>query len=151
MKVFTTGMPELYEDVIRQLSPFATFENNFQQVIAMAKSKELEKLCIFMDVWNISGQKFNQMRGQGAAEIIHKIDASVSILIWEGRRFDPPEFEDVPPSFQCSGVICPVKCNNELYLPYDYEDVNEITRKFFVGSLKLEDVPKNEFLLFKFA
>jgi len=144
MNVFTTGTPENCKQYSRRFAKSVTVENNFEQVIAMAKLKELDKLCIFMDVWNCSGP-FNQLRGQAAARKIHEIDPSIPIIIWDGREFIP-EFPGIPPAFQITGEIIPVKNSNELYLSFEnYKNkVFSTTIKFFRGTLKNKDVPVKE-------
>lgn len=136
MKVFTAGMPDLCAHLIEHIKENMkdiVIENNFEQVIAIAKSGELEKLCIFMDVWNVSGRHCNGMRGQGAAELIHEIDPSIEILIWDGREYTPEDFiKDLPPAFQVSGEIHPIKNPNELYVQLGHFDLfNELTYDFF--------------------
>jgi len=146
MKIFTAGMPELCQIITSKLKNPIVFEYNFEQIIGLAKSKELEKLCIYIDVWNCYGKKFNGMRGQGAAEKIHELNSKIPILIWDGREFvsDLPE---IPQAFQTTGKICPIKNSNELYLSsefYDDKSIINITIKFFEGTLILNDVPNRE-------
>lgn len=152
MKIFTVGMPDIcsgHIDFLNEYIKDIVIENNFQQVIAAAKLGELEKLCIFMDVWNVSGRVFNGMRGQGAAELIHAIDPKIPILIIDGREYDPPEeFKDAPPCFVVTGVIHEIKNKNELYLkvsdkyygPSLFEVVDDLILKFFEGELVESDV-----------
>jgi hypothetical protein len=147
MNVFTLGVENACPRYIDKLKHVVAIENNFEQVIAMAKTKELEKLCIYMDVWNICN-RCNQMRGQGAAEKIHEIDPTIPILIWDGREYEP-EFAWAPPAFQVSGKILPIKNPNELYLSFDhYSNIIKITVKFFRGELTKEDVKIRECLQF---
>jgi hypothetical protein len=147
MNIFTAGMPELCEGLRNDLS-VASYEHNFQQVIGLAKAGQLKKLCIFMDVWNVSGRTFNGMRGQGAAELIHEIDPNVLILIWDGREYDAdvPDLL-IPPAFQVTGTVHPIKNKNELYLDFDHykeEDIDKVTKLFFTGELTLSDIPQRE-------
>lgn len=147
MKVFTTGMPNLCTSHIKALNSDIIVENNFEQIIGMAKNKELEKLCIYMDVWNVFGRSFNGMRGQGAAEKIHEIDPNIPILIWDGREYDvPAELANIPPCFQVEGKVHPIKNPNEIYLSFDFYDnvIDEITIKFFDGTLELEKLTHKE-------
>jgi hypothetical protein len=149
MNIFTAGMPELCEELKNSLSPdIAVYEHNFEQIIGLAKTGQLKKLCIYMDVWNISGQTFNGMRGQGAAEKIHEIDPNIPILIWDGREYDPEDPSVImPPAFQVTGTIHPIKNKNELYLDFDFykkEDIDKITEKFLAGKLAFSDIPQRE-------
>lgn len=153
MHIFTSGSPELCSSLRENLNTdIARFEYNFQQIIALAKLKQLGKLCIYMDVWNVSGKTFNGMRGQGAAELIHEIDPNVPILIWDGREFDADPEILIPPAFQVDGVVHPIINDNELYLSFDHYNENkihEITIKFFERTLNFEDIPNRDCLTFK--
>lgn len=149
MNIFTAGQPELCKALRKNLnSSVAVYEHNFEQIIGLAKSGQLKKLCIYMDVWNVSGRSFNGMRGQGAAEKIHEIDPSIPILIWDGREYIPEDPDVlIPPAFQVTGEIVPIKNKNELYLDFDHykeEDIDAITKQFFTGELTLVDVPQHE-------
>ncbi|MDD5649824.1 MAG: hypothetical protein PHF86_05290 [Candidatus Nanoarchaeia archaeon] len=149
MNIFTAGMPELCEELKNSLSSdIATYEHNFEQIIGFAKTGKLKKLCIYMDVWNVSGRAFNGMRGQGAAEKIHEIDPDISVLIWDGREYDSKDPDVImPPAFQVTGTIHPIKNKNELYLDFDHykeEDIDRITEQFFTGELTLSDIPQRE-------
>jgi hypothetical protein len=155
MNIITAGMPSLCGYIINATKDLANFEFNFQQILGLAKHKELERLCICMDVWNCPGiSGFNEMRGQGAAEIIHQVDPKIPILIWEGRQFDPPEFPENPPAFQMSGKIKPITNSNELYIHYKKEKKGRyminITRSFFKATLKAEDIQSSEHLQLEF-
>jgi hypothetical protein len=153
MQIFTSGTPELCSSLREKLNAHtAQFEYNFQQIIALAKLKQLDKLCIYMDVWNVSGKSFNGMRGQGAAELIHEIDPNIPILIWDGREFDTDPEILIPPAFQVNGEVHPIINDNELYLSFDHYDeskIHEITAKFFEGTLNFEDIPNRDCLTFK--
>jgi len=152
MNIFTAGMPELCQTFKSNLNTSIRFEYNFEQVIGFAKSKELTKLCIFIDVWNCYGKNFNCMRGQGAAEKIHEIDKTIPILIWDGREFDSENLV-IPATFQLTGKVHPIIYSNELYLTsfdYNLDKSLDITLKFFRGILTLEDVPKKDCLDFRF-
>jgi len=154
MNVFTTSSIKFacqnLSDIL--IKSGILIEQNFEQIIAMVKNKEIDKLCIYMDVWNCSG-KFNCMRGQKAAEKIHEIDSKIPILIWDGREFEPEDkdFLKVPSSFIVFGKVHPIINSNELYLSFDYTwDIANITRKFFEGVLMLKDVPMKDCLKFEF-
>jgi len=153
MNIFTLGSTDLYSTLMLQLKPYALIESNFEQVIAMAKLKQIDKLCIFMDVYHCSNH-FNSMRGQTAAEKIHEIDPLIPILIWDGRQFEvDKEYENLPSALQVTGKVIPIKNPNELYLSFDFyqEDIIfEVTTKFFKGELTSEDVLKKECLKFEF-
>jgi len=156
MKVFSVGMLNLIKSKIRYLKENhkdVLIENNFEQVIALAKLGELERLCIFMDVWNCPGATYNGRRAQGAAELIHEIDLNIPILIWDGREYEPPfEMKDEMPFLQVTGIAHPIKNKNELYLSFDYfkgpEIWNKITSKFFDKTLTKEDVELGECIKF---
>jgi hypothetical protein len=150
MKVFTAGMPDLCSSHINKLNNDVVVENNFEQIIGMAKNGELERLCIYMDVWNVFGRSFNGMRGQGAAEKIHEIDPNIPILIWDGREYDvSPELSNIPPCFQVDGKVHPIKYANETYLSFDFYDnvIDDITTKFFNGTLNLDKLAHKECLV----
>ena len=149
MLVFLVGMPELHYEVIAEIStiPKVIIEKNFQQVLGMAKLKELERLCIYMDVWN--ADHFNGIRGQPAAEKIHEISPEVRILVWDGREYISDD-NDIPPVFKVSGRPKPIRFKNEIYLSFDHfntkEEMFEVTRKFFEGRLSAKDIPYRESL-----
>lgn len=149
MNIFTSGMPELCEDLKNNLLPNeAIFERNFEQILGYVRENNVEKICIFIDVWNVYGQSFNGMRGQGAAEKIHQIDPNVQVLIWDGREYDANDPNIViPPAFQLSGEPKEIKNKNELYLEFaDYKEnlIDSITKKFFNGELSFNDIPKRD-------
>jgi len=153
MNVFTTSSTNFACKNLDILNKSGVIiEQNFEQVIAMANNKEIDRLCIYMDVWNVF-EKFNCMRGQSAAEKIHSIDSTIPILIWDGRTYDPEDkdFLDVPSSFVVSGKVHPIINSNELYLSFDYSwDIIDITKKFFEGILTEKDVPVKDYLTFEF-
>jgi hypothetical protein len=151
--IFLTAMPELHEGFINRILkiPHILIERNFEQVLGKVIHSEVNKICILMDVWNVSGKKFNYARGQYAAEQIHKVDSIIPILIWDGREYNCPD-KDIPEIFQMYGKILPVKFPNQLYLmPKNYKSGQiAITVKFFKGELTLKDVPKKECLSLNF-
>ena len=146
MNIFIIGMPEIHTALITQIStiPNVLIEKNFQQILAMAHSKELKRLCIFMDVWNCN-ENYNGIRGQIAAENIHKINPSIPILVWEGREYIS-EDNDTSPVFKVTGKPKPIIFKNELYLSFDnYGDkIYEITKLFFENKLSFKDIPYGE-------
>lgn len=144
-------MPEIHSlDEIRAI-PNINIEKNYQQVLAIAKQKMLEKLCIFMDAWNCD-DVFDGSRGQPVAETIHTINKDIPILIWDGREYISDE--NVPAVFKVSGELKPITNDNELYLSFDYYEKNQIytiTKKFFENTLSAEDVPHKECLKWSFG
>lgn len=148
MNIITAGMPELCKSTIEKLHMNeAIYERNFEQIIGMARSGELDKLCIFIDVWNVYGRSFNSMRGQGAAEKIHEINPNIPILIWDGREYisEDPDVV-IPPAFQVTGTPRDIKNANELYLDFEHysdEQIDEITEKFFAEELSFKDIPQH--------
>lgn len=149
MNILTSGMPELCESLKKDIHlNTAVFEANFEQILGYTKSHELEKLCIFIDVWNVYGRSFNSMRGQGAAKKIHEIDPNVQILIWDGREYISDELDMViPPAFQVVGTPATIKHKNQLFLEFEnYSDqsIDLITKKFFLGVLSFKDIPKRD-------
>lgn len=153
MNIFTMCFPELYQTFIDKIvSQSVVFEHNFEQILGMARNKELKKLCIFMDVWNVYGGSLNEMRGQEAAEKIHAIDSSIPILIWEGRKYVCKN-KNLPASFQLIGKLVDISNSNELYLSSDFykgQIVIDITTKFFNGILTSKDVINRDCLQFQF-
>jgi hypothetical protein len=150
MNILTTSTPEHWKSFISELES-VEFERNFEQILAMVKNGEINKVCIIMDVWNVAGKSFNGMRGQNAAEKIHEINPNVPILIWDGREFESDIV--IPPCFQVEGNLVPIKKANELYLSFDnYDDdqMLEITAKFFDGVLTSEDALEKECIGFPF-
>lgn len=155
MNILTAGTQELCASLRSKVDlKEAIFEHNFEQVIGLAKCNELDKLCIFIDVWNCFGMSFNSMRGQRAAEKIHAINPDIPILIWDGREYIPEDPDVVmPPMFQVVGTPKEIVNHNELYLDfenYDEEMIEKITKKFFTENLTEKDVPRRECLSFKF-
>jgi hypothetical protein len=153
-EIFLVGMPEIHQGFITDSIlglPDIIVENNFEQAFGSIKLGEIKRVCILMDVWNISGYKYNNARGQGAAERIHSVDPVIPILIWEGREYDCPD--DMPAVFQVYGEVHPIKFDNELYLNFsDFkgEEQRAITRKFLSGKLTKEEIPKGECISFRF-
>lgn len=149
MLVFLVGMPKLHHGVLAEVStiPKVIIEKNFQQVIGMAKLKELERLCIYMDVWN--ADHFNGIRGQPAAEKIHEISPEVHILVWDGREYLSDD-NDIAPVFKVTGELKPIRFENEVYLSFDHfntkEEMFEVMKKFFEGKLTKEDIPHRQCL-----
>lgn len=150
--VFLIGIPELHRTITKHIVtiPDVVIEKNFQQVLGMAKSNEITRLCIFMDAWNCDD--YNGNRGQTVAEKIHKIKPDIPILIWEGRKYISEK--NLPPLFIVAGKPKPLEYNNELYLSFDHyndnEEIIKITKQFFEGKLSAEDVPNGECLDMKF-
>lgn len=148
MNIFLIGMPEIHTALMAQIItiPGILVENNFQQVLAMTYHKELKKLCIFMDAWNCS-ENYNGIRGQTAAENIHKINPSIPVLIWDGREYLSDD-NDISPVFKIIGTPKPIIYKNELYLSLDdYSDkIYEITKLFFENKLSSDDIPYRECL-----
>ena len=143
------AFPEIFESTvqtIQEMNPDVLFESNFEQVYAMCKLGEINKICIHMDVNNFSSAKSGAVRGQKAAEKIHEINPEIEILIWEGRSFINDD-ETLPDIFKVSGTPFPIKNKNELYIPFS-QDINhfEITTKFFEGTLKKEDLLEYDFI-----
>lgn len=146
MLIFLIGMPEIHS-ILKDISkiPDITVENNFQQVLGSVKSKELQRLCIYMDAWNC--EHYNGLRGQPCAEKIHAIAPEIPILIWDGREYVSDE--DIAPVFKVTGELKPIIYDNELYLSFDFYKsamVIELTKKFFKGLLTEKDVPHRECL-----
>ncbi|MDD5650193.1 MAG: hypothetical protein PHF86_07255 [Candidatus Nanoarchaeia archaeon] len=152
MNILTSGSPELCTQLQLNINKTTKFEYNFEQIIAYTKLNQLTKLCIYMDVWNVYGKTFNGMRGQSAAEKIHKINPTIPILIWDGREYKSDIDLLLPPAFQVSGKIQPIANNNEIYLSFDFyneEQIINITNKFFNKTLTFEDIPKRNCLIIK--
>jgi len=152
MNVFLSGTclcSELIE-ILKEKS--IEIENNFEQVFAMAKLGKINKLCIFMDADNCSYKKFNCIRGQGAAELIHSVNKNIPILIWDGKEYVDAD-QDLPPIFQIGTKQKPVKNNNEMYLSfahYNKTSIEEITMSFFENTLTDTDIKIKDCLEFKF-
>jgi len=143
--IFLIGMPDIHKALLSDITVIIKnmqVEVNFQQVLGIAKAKELNRLCIYMDAWN--GTHYNGERGQTAAEKIHAVDPAIPILIWDGREYISDE--DVPPVFKVEGEPKPITNDNELYLSFDHYNnlIIEITRKFFDGTLSVKDIPYRE-------
>jgi hypothetical protein len=147
--IFLTGMQDVCQHIVTSLYDDVTITNNLEQVLAMVKLNEVDRVCIYVDAWNCSGMPFNQIRAQGAAERIHQINPDILILIWDGRTYDPPEFADIPPSLQCSGELSPIKNVNEIYLSFENYNSIEITKKFFDKTLTEEDIIERDCIAFK--
>jgi len=148
--IFMLAFPEIFTQTVEQIqemNPEVLVESNFEQVYAMCKLGEVNKICIHMDVNNFN-LKYGVARGQKAAEKIHEIDPEILILIWEGRSFINKD-ETIPDVFRLTGEIVPIKNKNELYIPFS-QDINhfEITTKFFEGTLKKEDLLEYDFLAY---
>jgi len=144
--IFLIGMPDIHKVLLSDITvniKNVQIEINYQQVLGMAKAKELNRLCIYMDAWNCD-YHYNGERGQTVAEKIHVVDPSIPILIWDGREYISDE--DVSPVFKIEGEPKPITNDNELYLSFDhYSDlVIVITRKFFNGKLSIKDIPHRE-------
>jgi len=144
MKIFLIGSIDVYVNLVESVRKMGIIvDQNFEQAFALAKTGELERLCVWMDAWNYSGNKWNGIRGQEAAEKIHSEAPHIPILIWDGRLYDCPD--DLPPALQVYGSIKPIKYDNETYISFDVklsrEDKLLIIKKFFDGILIAEDIP----------
>lgn len=155
MNVFvlgSIGVPDTLEEILREQNPGVLFERNFAQILGMVRDGEVDRLCMYMDVWNCFGGVYNSLRAQKAAALIHEINPDLPILIWDGREYDCPS-KHIPSAMQIWGKPLPITKENELYLnpdSYNEEDIPAITKKFFAGKLRKEDVPIRECISFKF-
>ena len=144
--IFMLAFPEIFASTVKQIqemNPEILFESNFEQVYAMCKLGEVNKICIRMDVNNISDAKFSVARGQVAAEKIHQFNPNIPILIWAGRSYIN-EDKTLPDIFKVEGVPIELKNKNELYLHFN-EEFYEITQKFFEGTLNQDDLVEYQY------
>lgn len=154
MNVFalgSIGAPDRLIEILQRQNPGVQFERNFEQIIGMAKLGELERLCLYMDVWNCAGGISNSLRGQAAAGLIHEIDPDIPILVWSGREYDCP-YKDMSSAMQLWGKPLPITKANELYLEVDDYGLRipAITKRFFEAKLSESDVPIKQFVSFSF-
>lgn len=152
-KIFLCGMPEIHTRIVKDIATIrdVKVEKNFQQVKALAKTHKISRLCIYMDAWNCD-EYYNGERGQTVAEIIHEINPGILILIWDGRAYECSD--DTPPPLVVSGILKSLKFSNQIYLSFDNyngDEILEITKKFFAGSLSNRDIPHRECLNAKIA
>ena len=141
-KIFLTAFPEICQSMIEKLPKDVQVEVAFEQVIAMVRQGMVDRICIFWDANTNTNDSNNCMRGQRAAERIHKVDSTIPILIWEGREYDPPEFPDNPPVLQVSGELKPITSNEEIYMDfYSTDEKAVVTEKFYAGTLKETEIP----------
>jgi len=145
-KIFLIGPIDIFVTLIADLKrkiPNIIIDQNYEQVLGFVKKNEAERICIWMDAWNYSGNKYGSIRGQGAAENFHKINPAIPILVWDGREYDCPI--EMSPALQVYGNIHPIKNDNELYLSFNYEysrkEQIKIIKKFFDGTLTTQDIP----------
>lgn len=144
--VFLSGIIEtISKDYIRMMEsevPNLLVTNNFEQVKAMAKLGELGRLCIYHEAYNYSSSEMNMMRGQRAAEEIHKIDPSIEILVWDGREYKKEDGETLPVELVNYGKPLPVKSPNEVYVDGEIK-IDDATTKFLKGDITIEDIKQS--------
>ena len=134
---------EFFDDVIGQIEDGyeISVSGNFEQILALAKSAELKRLCIVMGGYNYSKSMMNNISGQKAAEEIHAVNPDIPILIWNGRQNEWSENDK-------RYYIPEIKNKNEIYLragDYSREDFFGIIRKFYADSLTTADMPVRDF------
>ena len=150
-KIYITAFPELQQSFIKRLPHDVLVMSDLDVVLKMVKNNEVDKVCIYMDADNCLDMPFKCVRGQGAAERIHKLDSSIQIIVWNGREFDSTENLDSPPVFQLTGKVKPIINKEELYMDYySAEEIVNITTMFFSGDLKDDDVFITEYLQVSF-
>ena len=124
---------DLLFPVIAQFQAILTdvyITGNFEEVYALAKCKEIDKLAVVFGGYNYSKASSNYISGQNAAEEIHAVDPSIPILIWNGRDY-------------LGGWEIDIKNDQELYLEVsDYEDrFFGITKEYFDKVLTSASIP----------
>lgn len=150
-KIYITAFPELQQSFIKMLPSDILVMSDHEEVLKLVKNNEVDKVCIYMDADNCLDMPFKCVRGQGAAERIHQIDASIQIIVWNGREYDPPENPDSAPVFQLTGKVKPIVNKEELYMDYySAEEIVNITSMFFSGTLKDNDILITEYLQVSF-
>ena len=146
VKIFLTAFPELHSSVIERLPKNVQVDSDLEKVLRQVRAGSVERICIYCDANNCIDIPDNCIRGQGAAERIHNIDPSLPILIMDGREYDPPEFPDIPPVCQVSGILKPATRKEEVYLDfYSLEETALITKKFYEGTLTEAEIPVMEY------
>lgn len=141
MNVLLSGMWILHKNVVRGIQdrfPEILVTPNFEQVKAMVKVSEVQRLLIISDVFNFSASKFNATRGQEAAEHLHQINPSLPMLIWSGRNYGPKD-PDFPSVFNIEGEAWPIQYDSETYLEfgdYNLQQIISISEQFLKGTVK---------------
>ena len=98
--------------MVQKRNPSIMATANFEQVLAMVKDDEVDKICIYMGTSTIEGDDI--------AKAIHAINKDIPILIWNSIMTN----KDQP---------------NELYLDSgDFKDDSfwEVFDKFYIGGLE---------------
>ena len=122
-------------EAIEEENPGILVSKNFEDILGRAKLDEIGKLCIVLSAYNYSGSDTNTIDPQTAAELIHAVQPEIPIMCWGGRT-KRSEFED------------PTK-DNELILDVSYYGVEEccrIIKKFYSGTLTVDDIPMRQCL-----
>lgn len=112
---------------IQRLIPDLVITSNFEQVLGMAKTEELEQLCVIIGGFNYSKCPSNTIDGYKVAEEIHQIDPSIPMLIINGSKTEISKE---------TGLLENVSQNTPTETYVENEDT--IRTKFFTGELFLE-------------
>ena len=82
------GCFDSLEKKLSTLKPDIYMTGNFEEVRAMVREKEIDRLCIVLGGYNCSEAHSNNIRGIKAARILHKINPDLPILVWNGTDID---------------------------------------------------------------
>jgi hypothetical protein len=121
--------------------------SNFEDVLSYAKSNELSSIVIVSSAFNYSGSKYNVIRGQQAAEIIHLINPNIPILIWDGRTY---KYKNYPIECNLFGQVLPIKNINEYYLEiihYSDKEIFKIIKNFYSKKLDTTSIKIDDFFI----
>ena len=144
MHVMLANPIEFFDNAKEKLTEIGLnihISGNFEQVLAMAKTGELEKLCILVGGYNNSKSKYNNICGQKAAEEIHTINPDIPILVWNGRE---NEWDEEKKQY----YMPEVKNANETYLragDYSSEDFFRVIKEFYEERSTTLDIPVRDF------
>jgi hypothetical protein len=75
-----------YASDLKERIPGLLATPNYEEVLGLVRSGEVEALCIVSGGYNYSKEACNTIRGESAATELHKINPDIPILIWEGKN-----------------------------------------------------------------
>jgi len=117
-----------YKDLIntfKEKVPGLYVTVNYEEIKAMVKAGEIDRLCILLGGYNYSKHPWNTIQGYEAAEDLHKISKDLPILVINGSN------SEVSKETGLLEYISRDK-ENEVYLNNDEAKMRE---RFFSGDL----------------
>lgn len=115
------GCLDSLQEHLVSLKPGTYLTGNFEEVRAMVRENEINRLCIVMGGYNYSGSSSNNIRGVKAARVLHKIKSDLPILVWDGEELGDVRGPEPNTVALDSGG-------------YESDKFFDLTRDFLIGS-----------------